>query len=496
MPPAKPCTLYRMVQKNNKIRGIEIAISAVPWFILCLSFVWLFFQRYPLSGASPVESRMDGKSQWMNPFLPAERVTRPGSQQGEWVGQRILADPVYATALTPGGYETVDVTLEYRVTNQPFVEFGIVRDEAGKNVELQPMYSAQLEAEEWNPVMIDRKRGYARSRVALLGTEDSQRFAAWHATTSMPLLADPAGDGVNTPVSLRGAHDFYFVPAGGIVSARFTLQNSNRLRQKSAVAFRVFHGDTEVRYDGLGWSGGGRGMGPLFTHEITFPRALPGVYRVSFVADDNMFIRNIWTTSKRWVVGPRVYQGDVIGHAASPSPAQFWTKALHLIAQTFHAEGLQAVAFGDREFTLTRTHRIERVDRMDHTEHPANVFAPRGDVRFVLAGFAAFREDAYFDPTPLRLTDATNLSVEKINAVVTSYQRPKHLAGGWLRSSFRFKLDPYAEALRFVLSAPGIEGRTGWIDLRNARLTYRRKNENVRDWMRALRRDILSAVRR
>ncbi len=474
-------------------------IVVLPWLVGGAVFVWLFFNRYPISGQMAVESNLDGKSPWINSFLPAERVTKPGSQAAGWTGQRILDEPVYATALSPGAYDSVDVALEYRTQRQPFLEFGLVRDETGKDLELRPMYSSQLETDDWQAVKLDGQPGFMRSGVAVTRPNNAYQpgLAVWDATSGMPLLADPIGHASDIPVSLRGEHDFYFVPAGGEIRVRFTLQNSNRRRKKNPVALRVYRGQTELRYEAVGFSGEASDMQRPFTHEILISSATPGVYRVSLIADDNMFIRKIWTTSQHWVVGPRLYLGDTIGYAAPASTrTTIFTKALQLTAQTFHIAGLQTIMFGERVFTLKRTHEVQLVDRSDRDEQSVSLLAPRGDVRFVLAGFAAFSQAAYFDPLPRKLMDATDLSAEKIETVLTSYQRPERLANGWLRSTMSFKLDQQKSSLWFVLSAPGLKARDGAVDVRWVKLTYRRGVKvrpslpRLLTWLRPMRHDL------
>src|SRR3989344_3995865 len=106
----------------NIPRPLAIIGILIPWLIAVFALSWLFIVRYPASGVFSVASRMDGKSAWINPFLPAERTSQPGKQADGWIGQRVLDDPTYFTARVPGPYDTGDGSLEYRSIHQPLLE--------------------------------------------------------------------------------------------------------------------------------------------------------------------------------------------------------------------------------------------------------------------------------------------------------------------------------------------------------------------------------------
>ena len=90
-------------------RPLAVVLYALPWLVALFGIGFLFYLRFPPSGNFVVSSTIDGKSPWIFPFLPAERVTSPGAQPDGWSGQRITADPVYASARIPGPYDSADV---------------------------------------------------------------------------------------------------------------------------------------------------------------------------------------------------------------------------------------------------------------------------------------------------------------------------------------------------------------------------------------------------
>lgn len=476
-------------------RSLARVCFAIPWIAAVVLFGWILLQRFPPNGQFSATTTFEKSSAFINPFLPSERVSVPGSQPDGWTGQRLTGDPTYMTARVPGPYDRVEVGLEFRPIHQPLIEFGLVKDAEGKELDLEPLYFEGLMSPDWRSV----PGGYVRtgSDSSLLQRGDPTGLATWDASSTMPVLQDPASEIRTTDVSLRGAHEVYLVPAGGSLDVTFALQDVNRSRTANTAVFRVFLGEMELKREAIGTSGSrDTRMGTVFEHRIFLKNAAPGVYRVAFQSDDDVFIRSIRTTSQRWVVGPRLNFGDVVGYATSTPEARTWTTSRHLVAETFHREGLQTVRLGPANVAVTRTHEAFRLDRTDATPGVVVLSAPKGDVRFIGDGWFALRQDAFFEPKPKRLTDGTDLEAEHLVGVLTSYQRPESLGDGWFRAEKIFTLDPALDRLRFVVSAPGVASRVGAVDIRRVTLTYHREPLTFRGWLSLLHQELRNAWHR
>lgn len=440
---------------------------------------------------------MDGKSPWILPFLPAERASTPGRQPDGWIGQRVVDDPVYFNALVPGPYETVDLTVEFRPIGQPLLEIGMIHDLEGKDLEMRPLYFSGLQTDAWRKGEFRGKVGYVRKDkpLARLGDAEPQGLALWNSSSTPIALRDPIAEEIVQSVSLRGSHDFYFVPTDEL-KVTFKLQAANRQKGNDLAAFRVFCGDEEIDQQAFTASGSqDERMGKQFEHTISVRPAKDCVYRISFKASDDVFIRSIKTPSRRWVVGPRLVFGDTVGYSTTTAEGLVWTNSRHIVAETFHKEGLQEISFGPLKPKIKKTHTLVRADRTDD-DRLVQLKAPQGDMRFVGDGYFAFRPDAFFEPKPRRLTDGTDLDAERIDAVLTDYTRPEDLGDGWYRSTFRFALNPTLDRLRFVLSAPGVVARSAAVDVRRIKLEYRRPAANYADWFRVLRQELANAWHR
>lgn len=469
-------------------RTILILLSLVFWGLAALGIFALLVQRFPQTGVVVFEVPFDGASAWIDPFLPAERVTSPGMQPEGWVGQRIMAEPVYASARTPGVYDTVEVEVEFRPIRQPLLELGLLRDEQAFQFEFQPIWFGPLEDAAWRA--LPNGAGYARERKF----QEAETRALWHASTTYAALADAAAQMRTTRVSLRGAHDIYAVPANGRIQFRFDIQDVNRAKGPDTVLFRLEHNGELIGTDVLRIGGTqDTGMGTVVEKTITISDAAPGIYRIQLVADDDVFIRAITTDSRRWVLGPRLVFADEVGYEPQPRAGIAWTNSRHLVFETFHQEGKQTVSVGAQSVALTRTHDAFRLDRTGSDAAVAPLTAPVGDVRIVGDGWFALEQDAFFEPQPRRLTDASDPLAEGVTDIHTAYQKPENVGDGWYRARATFVLDPREERLRFALSAPGIASRTGAVDIRAVRLTYKRPPRSGAEWRRVLTEELRNA---
>ncbi len=477
-------------------RILRFIVLLLPWTAACLVVFWLFLIRYPASGVTTFSFPFDGRSLWFTPFQPGERVTSPGVQPDGWTGQRILFEPVYGSSRLPGPYDTLKVSLEIRPLQARLSELGILRDEEAFAFEMKPLWSEALQSG-WHAVEVGGQRGLVRDGVAddaLLST-DSERLMVWHATSTNPALVDSSGTWTTHEVTLRGAHDFHVVPVNGEIRFSFLLQDVNRSREgKNLVAFRLTKGDELLWSDAVSASGvSDRTMGTPFTHDIRVSDLAPGVYKLSFAADNDLFIRSLTTNAKRWVIGPRIYFGDRVGFRATSTAALVWTNSLHAVVDTFHPEGRQTVSLGSNMVYLKQTHVPYALDRkVDERLSPVEFRAPQGNVRFIGDGYVALSRENLFLPYPRRFTYQSDPTQEGIQAILTPYLLAKPLPDGWWQVEARFDHLP-TDSIKYSLGLPGTTENNGALDIRHVELEY------VRDpnggWLAVLRRE-LSAIKK
>ncbi|MCK9360726.1 hypothetical protein M0Q28_00660 [Patescibacteria group bacterium] len=480
-------------------RALTILLT---WGLACGLLFWVVSLRFPIDGTARFSFAFDGQSPWFNPFQPGERVTSPGRQTEGWVGQRVLGDPVYGSARLPGAYDTLDVSLEVKSLRQPIAELGLLRDEASFSFEMNPLWSEALSSG-WRHVKLGEREGYVQEGLAdsALLTDDYSRLMVWQADLDTPAWSDTPGEWKTFKLSLRGAHDFHVVPASdGHIRMRFTVQDINRSRTaKNQAAFRLTNGEETVWTESLSVSGVSDKLPSVEVEKnIDISGLKPGVYRLSFLADDDFFIRSVSTNAKRWAIGPRLYVGDTVAYADSQALLLNWsTNSHHLAVETFHKEGLQRVALGGSTVELKRTHTSYPLNRLpDQRVGVASLNLERGSLRMVGDGYFSPDPASLFYPSPRRLTADANPAEEGVVAVLTPLVPPERLADGWWRVRTSWKLPASQEPLRIALGLPGIVTRVGAFDIRHAELMYRRPPLSWSEWWRAVRRELASAWRR
>lgn len=451
----------------------------LPWAACLIIVGWLLIQHFPLDGVVHMRFAMDGNSPWLDPFLPAERVSSPGLQPDGWIGQRIFMDPVYASLRVPGVFDRVRLEFDMHASEQPLVDIGMLRDEATFGFESKPLWSRLLQTG-WRQVHLGDRQGYVRETLpdSALLTQDSSKILLWHATHTSAELMDIQEVPQAIPVSLRGSHDFWIVPVQGRIMFRFLIQDMNRTREAgkgNSAVFRVTRGDELIASEAIGLGGWfDNRSNQVVEKTVTLDHLSPGVYRLAFLADDDVFIRSIETRARHWVIGPRLYLGDTTGFTGSEITSVI-TNSYHVVAQTFHASAKQRIVFGKNSIDVYRTHTPFAFDKAkDDGSVPIWLQTPKADMRYIGDGFFAFDPAQLFLPMPRRFTDASDPLTEGIDAILTSYERPTVLNDGWVRVRVEFALPIPHEREKISFTAPGLFARGGAIDVRDVGIEYQR----------------------
>lgn len=481
-------------------KPLVFIIALLPWLAGIFVIFWILALRFPVSGTFVTQTDFSGDNAYIYPFLPAERTTSPGKQAEGWVGQRVVSDPVYLNVRTPGPYKTMEVSMEYRALRQPLLEVGIVRDTAGTQLDMQPLYSEILDQPDWKKIISPNGlSGYVRNRISAARLDgEASGLAVWSASSTIYALADAVlAEKKSYTVSLRGAHDFWMVPAGGQIDLDLEVQDVNRSRSGGILAFSVTKGEESIWQNAVGTGGTlDRGYGSVLPVSVKLQNLTPGVYRVRLLADDDIFIRNIATRNVHWVMGTRLVVGDVVGYSTSTNGLRVWTTARHAVAETFHKEGLQTIVFGSAQGKLTKTHSSVRMDRKDAVTEPVELAVPRGDARLILDGYYALEKSAFFEPQPRKLAPETDAVAEGLLGVITPYQRSYSSGQDWRKSIFSFQIPENMENVRLVLSAPGLASRAGAVDVHNVQVKFVREPITWSNWWKYILSELKGAWRR
>ncbi|HEU0051461.1 MAG TPA: hypothetical protein VFQ60_05410 [Patescibacteria group bacterium] len=461
----------------------------LPWFVCLAMFLWLVSFRFPISGVSRFFFPFDGKSRWLDAFLPADRVTPIGAQPDGWIGQRITGDPVYATAHAPALFDRVLVGFDIRPINVSLIELGLLRDAAAQSFELHPLFSAAL-AQGWHRVALSGRTGYVKDGLSdsTLLSEDFSSLLTWGGdVSSLTLMDHGLFEEKEYPTAWQGTYDVYVIPIDGRLSFTISVQDANLTRQGSVALIRVLHNQQVVATDVIQSSGN---PDQILKKTILLQSLPAGVYRLSISADDRVSTVTMKTNARHWVIGPALNIGK-------GSNIKLWTNSVHLTMRAARNEGRQTIRFGSTQTNITDLDQAVESDRSpNETDRVGEITIPNGNLDLIGDGFFTLDPQALFYPKPRRLTDATNLSQEGIRAVLTPYEQPESLGGGWYHVHTSFALPFSQDQLRFMLSLPGIEIRTGSADIRSVELVYTRPKLSWTEFWCAVRKELGLAYHR
>ncbi len=479
---------------------LRLVLGGVPWLIAIALFSALVLWQYPADGRVTFSLPLDGKTPWFEAFLPGTRASSPGAHPGAWVGQRITDEPVYARLRLPGAYQQATITVEFRPNNQPLVELGVERgDELATSYQLHPLWSHELSTSGWVREETPEETWWhaAQDAVHDQGASDG-KILSWYASSSLVTPWMDAGPVTPQTVraSLRGQHDVWMVPVEGKLAFRALMQDMNRSRTASIATFRLTRGDTLLWSDSMSFGGkSDTTPTPVVEQSFAWDALEPGVYKLSILADDSIFLRGWTVVAKRWVIGPRVYFGDEVGYSTSTPAVSVWTNSLHIEAKTLHKEGIQTVELGSTRVPIVATHGSVAVSRAPSERlDPVRFVAPQGTLWTVGDGYVSWSREALFFPARRRFTDDTRLVEEGVQAVASRYQAPEPLGDGWYRGRITVALEPRKDRLKLVLAAPGVSTRDTSVDVRRIDVTYERPPRRDR-WWESLKEDIALRIK-
>ncbi|HPF95681.1 MAG TPA: hypothetical protein PLR08_03975 [bacterium] len=474
----------------------------VAWTLCASVIAFVLLQQFPPSGMIEKSFRFDGSSIWLYPFQPGERVTSPGKQPDQWVGQRITAEPVYTTVRLPGPFDRLEVAFDIRAKDQPLAELGILRDEEAFQFEYKPFFSEQL-TKGWQEAEYQGVHGFIRNDgvPSDLLSKDPQRVLVWGADSPKFELNDTVPLSRSIDINLRGTHEFWIVPVDGVIDMSFVLQDANRARAgtQNVSAFVLRKGSEIILTEPVSVSGSlDAKMSQPFTKRIFASGLSSGIYRLTFQSDDDFFIRHIESSMRRWVVGPRFYAGDSVGYKEGQASTTWLTNSQHITAEVRHADSLQTISFGALRQPIERTHTVYALSRdaKDVSAPWLTVSQPLSNIRIIGDGYFAVDEQAAFVPTLRRLTAETKPLEEGIIAIRTPYKTPISLGDNWYQVSTFFDLPDTSESQKLSLGLPGIESRLGAFDIRSVRLRFTRPSLSAQEFWQTIKAEARRAYKR
>ncbi len=459
---------------------LHLSLFLLPVLIL----FWLLNKDITPSGRFSLSYRVDGRSPYVERFLPDTRVQTPAAGPNG-ASSLVVDEPAYASVHTPGDFDTLEATLLFQNTDQPIIELGILQHDDPLQYDLEPIQNLLIDHSTWDRldanglVLLQRAKIYTTIDAFLADPPNRDTIASYQYDLDDPYRIPgyaPQNALTSIDVSLRGYHEFVTYVKNEPLTVQADFMDMNREYGEDPVTLLVFNeagepvAEEAVNDDGvIEASSQGSSMRSVTLVKNDLPE---GVYKVILKADRDIFFRRL-TTRERYVtfVGS-LYLGDEAGYRDAARSVQLWTSGKQLSFLTYHADGAQQVTIGSGSLKLPEAQT--RYDFAVVDPGLVSVSAPAGDFTMTQDGLSAFSREQFFNPYPTRLASTTNLDALGINFIIARYTSPQE-QDGWLKATAMFDLHTALlnnDDIKLVLSAPGIKSLQKSFALRGLDLTF------------------------
>lgn len=379
---------------------------------------------------APYVSDLKPSGRYVETIVDGDGVARTG----------IIAEPVYLDLDPPFAFDAVSLALSYENPERGPVEVAALASTPEQIFDRRIVEQPLLDALSWKRVtggryaLFQREQRYPsvdeflrtppqRSAIAMLGAD---------VAFLPPFRIEgyvPSSERREIVVSLRGRHELLTYVKDEPLDVAFVVQDMNRAQGEDPIEVVVRRGDdggivSRTAFPDDGNAEGDQRSTPLRTLPIIVPAPKEGFYRVSFSADDDVFIRTVATRQRKLVFEGGMYLGDHVGYSDRTPPVSFLMRGAHVEAVTHHPEGLQDIAIGAAKLSVAEPHvRVGRA--LPAGDVP--VTSPRRDVVLGVDGVIAFSEDEMFDPMPFRIAARTvvaDMDARGIDYVLAAYEPP------------------------------------------------------------------------
>ncbi|MBT4856815.1 hypothetical protein HON52_01345 [Candidatus Uhrbacteria bacterium] len=473
----------------------QFVIIAVPVVL----FLWLLVIDIAPSGERYVTWGVDEPSPFIDRLLPDQRLLEgQTTAQGE-LYVSIIDEPVYFGMHLPHtDFDEMEVALTFKNDDQPIVELGSLVDIQSQSYDLRPLHNRIIDELDWEVLESDgaylyqRAGNYASIDEFVESPPERSTVAVYHADLETPYRMESyqqLGVSQTFDVSLRGYHKYVTYIKDETFDLAVSWMDMNRTAGADEGAVRLRNEDGDVLYEHFFDDDENITENQVSDDgyaRITYPDLPEGVYSVELSGTSDIFWRAITTTQRYVSFVNKINLGDDVGHLAQPRATTFYTNAKHLTAQTLHADATQRITVGSGVIVVDETHR-----KMFHDVDDLGVvsgLSPVGDIEIVGDGKFAFSQAAFFDPDPISMNAYSDVDVQGIDYVLTTYESPLQV-GDWLVASGLFDLASLRslDELKMTVSVPGIETFQGVVDVTAIDATFIRETLDVRGFLSAVR---------
>lgn len=470
-----------MVSSTTALRVcINVLVISTPILVL----LFLFAQYAALFGTLRFSTDFSDESAFIDPWRPLGRAMdrEKNLRTGDTV-QRIVGEPVYMDVSVPRSFDSVDVTMEYKNSGHPLVEFGLITSTEPYAVRLQPFQSTLIDEAltQWNITtdassgltLLQREQQYDSVSTFVANPPRDAVAATYNASipyTYTDATYRPSSSTITIDRLLRGSHQFVVYAAKEHLHSTWSFVDMNREFNDDGVRIEVLLKGNVIWEEWLVDDGDVTASGVVTeerTLNIDFPFVEPGVYEYRISTTNDMVLTHITSDQERFVVknALTVINNEEFINAfpnVDTAPTILTMSGLQLRAQTDHPAGLQTVLIDDEELILEEVHTPTwwEAEQFHELLATRTVVLPRNDVTIVTQGFYAFDPASYFDPNDAILPLNERVTLDLLDYILYSNYSAPEETNHTVLQHVTLSLEGVAgdrKELTFVLSAPGLD---------------------------------------
>lgn len=479
------------------LRIIQIIIIILPAVLLA----WLFNLNFVPSGSLEKSFDLSSPSPYADYLVPQQRVTGVMIKDDSESFQQIIEDPVYFHTHLPSSFDTLTVGIKFKPDKQPLLEYGPLITEEAWQYDLRPMWNRVLEEIDWfeqesgDLKLYQRRNRFSSVQEFLDNLPDMDRIGIYDYTLNTNYqISDYAAqtEVKEYEIYLRGYHQFLtYIGQNEDLDFSFWIQDMNRGEGADPVVINLYKDnvtiDSKIIPDGELWRDVNDGS-KVRRIDFKRDRLFPGVYKIELNVPTDIFIRRIATPQQKLVIINSAFLGDEVGYSEYERPVELWTNSNYIVAETYHADGTQALELNEEVLKISESHR-EFYDDFVVSPELNRIYSPQGDIKLVGNGLLAWNRDLFFNPYPKKLDANSDLDAQGIDYVLTNYVNADK-EGDWYYREQNFDLERVPApggTIKFTISAPGVGRRQAVPSIAKINLTFQREPLTIENWYQIIK---------
>ncbi|MDD3284516.1 MAG: hypothetical protein PHZ07_02880 [Patescibacteria group bacterium] len=479
----------------KKITKIRIFINLVGILGIVLLFSWLIKKDLILDGKLIINSDLTKTTPMISIIYPEHRVEKGNEYYN------IIEEPVYFNLRSPIKFDEANIEIEFQNEGANIIQLSVADNGEGWSYIDHTLYNKTLDDITWPQISdnintlwqketkFDSINGFINEIHSLDGV-GAYDFNLGENFTISNYEAKKNELIINN--CIRGEHKLYTYIKNEALNFTFTIQDINRTDGSDPISIEIFNINNKKIYskiisdDGM-ISSKDPASDPRYI-SLYIPNLEEGVYRIEFLTNDDVLIRQIKTNQQKISFIDRLYLCDNPEYSdglvdLKYLPTTIYTNARTISFYTAHDKGLQTVTIDDKTININKKHEWIKTESGPKL---SKIYIPKNDLKISGRGVFALNKEQYFNPEIVNSKDYSDS--ENMNYIIAQYQKPEIIENNenetWFKGIVHFSLnDAKIEDgnLKFMVSSPNLNLEKNKIKIRSIKVELiknKKQNEN------------------